>query len=79
MAIPPESLGTTPEAPDHPSTSKEILMNLGPQTRILQARGLILAAALLGLAGVVRAIPLTHRSVESASGQMQQSLLGGIA
>ena len=37
---------------------------------------IILAAALLGLTGVVRAIPLTHRSVESASGQMQQSLLG---
>ena len=47
MAIPPESLGTTLDAPDHPSTSKETLMNLGPQTRILQARGLILAAALL--------------------------------
>ena len=37
---------------------------------------IILAAALLGLTGVVRTIPLTHRSVESASGQMQQSLLG---
>ena len=36
---------------------------------------IILAAALLGLTGVVRTIPLTHRSVESASGQMQQSLL----
>jgi chromate transporter len=37
---------------------------------------IILAAALLGLTGVVRTIPLTHRSIESASGQMQQSLLG---
>jgi chromate transporter len=37
---------------------------------------IILAAALLGLTGVVRTTPLTHRSVESASGQMQQSLLG---
>ncbi len=37
---------------------------------------IILAAALLGLTGVVRTIPLAHRSVESASGQMQQSLLG---
>ena len=36
---------------------------------------IILAAALLGLTGVVRTIPLTHRSIESASGQMQQSLL----
>jgi chromate transporter len=37
---------------------------------------IILAAALLGLTGVVRAIPLTHRSAESASGHMQQSLIG---
>ena len=29
---------------------------------------IILAAALLGLTGVVRTIPLTHRSIESASG-----------
>jgi chromate transporter len=37
---------------------------------------IIFAAALLGLTGVVRTVPLTHRSIENASGQMQQSLLG---
>jgi hypothetical protein len=47
MAVPPESVGTTLDAPGHPSTNKETLMNLDLQTRIPQARGLILAAALL--------------------------------
>jgi len=37
---------------------------------------IILVAALLGLTGVVRTVPLTHRSVENASREMQQSLLG---
>jgi len=47
MAIPPESVGTALDAHGHPSTNKETLMNLDRQTRIPQARGLILAAALL--------------------------------
>jgi chromate transporter len=37
---------------------------------------IILAAALLGLSGVVRTIPLSHRPVEGASDLVQQSLLG---
>src|SRR5215475_11490800 len=37
---------------------------------------IILAAALLGLTGVVRTIPLTQRSAETASEHKQQSLLG---
>jgi chromate transporter len=40
---------------------------------------IILAAAILGLIGVVRAIPLSHQPVESASGHLQQSLLGEAA
>jgi chromate transporter len=37
---------------------------------------IIIAAAILGLIGIVRTIPLSHQPVESASGHMQQSLLG---
>jgi chromate transporter len=37
---------------------------------------IILAAALLGLTGVVRTIPPSHRPVEGASSPMQQSLVG---
>ena len=37
---------------------------------------IILAAALLGLTGVVRTVPLSHRSAEIVAGHTQQSLLG---
>src|SRR5262249_630892 len=40
---------------------------------------IILAAALLGLTGVVRTIPLSHRPVESASGYIPPTLLGEAA
>jgi chromate transporter len=40
---------------------------------------IILAAALLGFAGVIRTIPLAHRSAESASGNPQYTLLGETA
>jgi chromate transporter len=40
---------------------------------------IILAAALLGFAGVIRAVPLAHRSAESASGHLQHTLLGETA
>jgi chromate transporter len=37
---------------------------------------IILAAALLGLTGVVRTVPVSHRSAEIVAGHTQQSLLG---
>jgi chromate transporter len=40
---------------------------------------IILAAALLGFAGVIRTVPLAHRSAESASGHLQHTLLGETA
>jgi chromate transporter len=40
---------------------------------------IILAAALLGLTGVVRTIPLSHRPVEGASSSVQQSHIGEAA
>ena len=40
---------------------------------------IILAAALLGLTGVVRTITLSHRPLEGASCPVQQSLLGEVA
>jgi chromate transporter len=40
---------------------------------------IILAAALLGLTGVVHTIPLSHRPVDGASSPMQQSLIGEAA
>src|SRR5262249_18678309 len=40
---------------------------------------IILAAALLGLTGVIRTVPLSHQPVEGASGPMQQSLIGEAA
>src|SRR5262249_41014812 len=36
---------------------------------------IILAAALLGFSGIIRTVPPAHRSAESVSGQVQQSLL----